>query len=155
MPSPELKQREESLQAFLKRLDVDLDLFTHRLESLRKKHDELTGVVLDAGLEPVPISFAGGKNADVLKELENHILELNKMKNLIQMKLKRIIQEEDLLEHLQSEFGKNVSFKRNVKGGIELQIKDLDAETAYDELEQGKRKLEQLRSQIHQFGDDE
>lgn len=155
MPSPELKQREEALQALLKRLDADIDLFTNRLEKLRKKHDELTSVVLDAGLEPVPISFSSGKDADVLKGLEDHILELNKMKNLIQMKLKRIIQEEDLLDHLQSEFGKNVSFKRNAKGGIELQVKDLDAETAYDELEQGKRKLEQLRNQIHEYGDDE
>lgn len=155
MPSPELKQREESLQALLKRLDTDIDLFSQRLEKLRKKHDELTSVVLDAGLEPVPISFASGKNADVLSELENHILELNKMKNLIQMKLKHILQEEDLLDHLQSEFGKNVSFKRNAKGGIELQVKDLDAETAYDELEQGKRTLEKLRNQIHEFGDEE
>ncbi len=153
MPSKELKQREETLQALLKKLDSDIELFTKRLDALRNKHDELTDVVLDAGLEPVPISFQAGKSADVIRELESHVLELNKLKNLLSMKVKRILQEEDLLEHLQSEYGKNVSFKRNTKGGIELQVQDKDAEDSYAQLLLGKKKLDELRAQIHELGD--
>ena len=153
MPSKELKEREEVLQALLKKIDADIDVFTKRLEKLHAKHDELTGVVMDAGLEPVPISFQAGKNADVIGELESHVLELNKLKNLLSMKLRRILQEEDLLEHLQTEYGKNVTFRRNTKGGIELNVQDNDAEDAYAQLQLSKKKLDELREQIHELGD--
>jgi prefoldin subunit 5 len=154
MPTKELKEREEVLQTLLKKIDSDIDFFTKRMEKLQKKHDKLTDVVEDAGLEPVPISFSVmGKNTDVVKELEDHVLELNKLKNLVSMKLKRILQEEELLDHLQNEYGKNVSFKRNTKGGLELQLKDMDAELAYDELQQNRKKLDSLRGQIHELGD--
>lgn len=153
MPSKELKEREEVLQALLKKIDADIDVFTKRLEKLHEKHDELSGVVLDAGLEPVPISFQAGKNTDVISELESHVLELNKLKNLLSMKLRRILQEEDLLEHLQNEYGKNVTFKRNAKGGVELNVQDKDAEDAYVQLQQSKKKLDELREQIHEMGD--
>ncbi|MEK6970463.1 MAG: hypothetical protein AABW68_02080, partial [archaeon] len=130
--------------------------FTRRIEKLQSRRDELSGVVDDAGLEPVPISFVPSQGkADVLNELEVHVLELNKLKNLIGMKLKRLLQEEDLLEHLRSEYGKNVSFKRNTKGGIELQVLDREADSAYGELVESKKRLESLRSQIHEIGDEE
>jgi division protein CdvB (Snf7/Vps24/ESCRT-III family) len=153
MPSKELKEREEVLQALLKKIDADIDVFTKRLEALHAKHEELNGVVLDAGLEPVPISFQAGKNADVIGELESHVLELNKLKNLLSMKLRRILQEEDLLEHLQTEYGRNVTFKRNARGGVELQVQDADAEDAYVQLQISKKKLDELREQIHELGD--
>ncbi len=156
MPSRELKEREQVLQALLKKIDTDIDSFTRRIEKLQSRRDELSGVVDDAGLEPVPISFVPSQGkADVLNELEVHVLELNKLKNLIGMKLKRLLQEEDLLEHLRSEYGKNVSFKRNTKGGIELQVLDREADSAYGELVESKKRLESLRSQIHEIGDEE
>ncbi len=156
MPGRELKEREEVLQTLLKKIDADIDLFTRRMEKLQKKHDDLSDVVDDSGLEPVPISFipAQGK-MDVLNELEVHILELNKLKNLVGMKLKRLLQEEELLDHLQSEYGKNVQFKRSTKGGIELQVLDKDADSAYGELLESKKRLESLRGQIHEIGDED
>lgn len=156
MPARELKEREEVLQSLLKKIDADIDLFTRRMEKLQKKHDDLSDVVDDSGLEPVPISFipAQGK-VDVLNELEVHILELNKLKNLVGMKLKRLLQEEELLDHLQSEYGKNVQFKRSTKGGVELQVMDRDADSAYSELLDSKKRLESLRSQIHEIGDED
>lgn len=156
MPARELKEREEVLQSLLKKIDADIDLFSRRMEKLQKKHDDLSDVVDDSGMEPVPISFvpAQGK-ADVLNELAIHILELNKLKNLVGMKLKRLLQEEELLEHLQSEYGKNVSFKRSTKGGVELQVMDKDADSAYGELLESKKRLESLRGQIHEIGDEE
>lgn len=155
MPSRELKQREEVLQALLKKIDADIDVFSRRAEKVRKKHDELSNVVLDAGLEPVPISFAAGKSVDALRDLDNHVLELNKIKNLISMKLKRILQEEDLLEHLQTEYGQNVTFRRNQKGLIELSVQDKDAQDAYDQMQGSKKKLDDIRAQIHELGDEE
>jgi hypothetical protein len=156
MAGRELKEREEVLQSLLKKIDADIDLFTRRMEKLQKKHDDLSDVVDDSGMEPVPISFipAQGK-ADVLNELEIHILELNKLKNLVGMKLKRLLQEEELLEHLKSEYGKNVSFKRSTRGGVELQVMDKDADSAYGELLESKKRLESLRGQIHEIGDED
>ncbi|MFH0970821.1 MAG: hypothetical protein V1776_05175 [Candidatus Diapherotrites archaeon] len=155
-PSTSLKGREEVLQSLLKKIDSDIALFDRRAEKLRKKHDELTDAVMDAGLEPVPISFAAsGENAkktDVLQELENHIMELNKLKNLISMKLKRVLQEEELLDHLRTTYGKGVAFNRNTKGGIELQVKDLDADVALSEVMDSKKKIEALRIQIQELG---
>lgn len=157
MPARELKEREEVLQTLLKKIDADVDTFTRRIEKLQKKHDELSEVVDDAGLEPVPISFTTpyAKVSDVLNELESHVLELNKLKNLIGMKLKRLLQEEELLDHLQNEYGKNVSFRRNNKGGIELQVQDKDVDAAYNELLDSKKRLESLRGEIHEIGDEE
>lgn len=156
MPRRELKEREEVLQALLKKIDADIDLFTRRMEKLQKKHDDLSNVVDDSGLEPVPISFIPMQGKmDVLNELEVHILELNKLKNLVGMKLKRLLQEEELLEHLQSEYGSNVQFKRSTKGGIELQVVDKDADSAYGELLESKKRLESLRGQIHEIGDED
>jgi hypothetical protein len=156
MAGRELKEREEVLQSLLKKIDADIDLFSRRMEKLQKKHDDLSDVVDDSGMEPVPISFVPlqGK-MDVLNELEVHILELNKLKNLVGMKLKRLLQEEELLEHLQSEYGKNVSFKRSTRGGVELQVMDKDADSAYGELLESKKRLESLRGQIHEIGDEE
>ncbi len=156
MPGRELKEREEVLQTLLKKIDADIDLFTRRMEKLQKKHDDLSDVVDDSGLEPVPISFIPSQGKmDVLNELEVHILELNKLKNLVGMKLKRLLQEEELLDHLQSEYGKNVQFKRSIKGGIELQVLDKDADSAYGELLESKKRLESLRGQIHEIGDED
>ncbi len=157
MPARELKEREEVLQAFLKKIDADIGVFTRRMEKLQSKHDELSGLVDEAGLEPVPISFNSqySKSGDVLSDLESHILELNKLKNLVGMKLKRLLQEEELLDHLQSEYGKNVLFRRTSKGGIELVIQDKDADATYGELQESKKRLESLRSQIHEIGDED
>ncbi len=157
MPMRELKQREEVLQVLLKRIDSEIETFSMQLGKFKAKQNELSNVVMDARLEPVPITFQPNEKIDinVIRELEDHILELNKVKNLLGMKLKRILQEEDLLEHLQSKFGKNVSFKRTEKGLIELQVKDKDADEAFDLLQDSKKRLDQLRGQIHELGDAE
>jgi predicted CopG family antitoxin len=155
MPAQDLKVQEEALQALLKKIDADVDKFSRVVEKLQGKHQELSDVVMDAGLSPVPIHFSVGKSEDVLKEVEAHILELNKLKNLIEMRLKRIFQEEELLDHLQNQYGKNVSFTRNEKGLIELQVDDSDAKTAYVQLQDSKKKLDVLREQIHDLAGDE
>ena len=100
MPGRQLKEREEVLQVFLKKVDADIDKFTQIQEKLEKQHENISDVILDAGLEPIPIRFSAGKGQDALQEVRNYVLELNKIKNLISMKLKRILQEEDLEEHL-------------------------------------------------------
>ncbi len=154
MPQAELKVQEEALQSLLKKIDGDVDKFSRLVEKLHGKHEDLNDVVIDAGLSPVPIHFVAGKSEDVLKEVESHILELNKLKNLIEMRLKRIFQEEDLLEHLQENYGKNVSFKRNLKGLVELQVDDADAKNTYVQLQESKKKLDILREQIHDLAGD-
>ncbi len=155
MPSEELKVQEEALQTLLKKIDSDVDKFSRLQEKLRSKHEELSDIVLDAGLSPVPIHFSAGKSEDVLREVESHILELNKLKNLIEMRLKRIFQEEDLLEHLHEHYGKNVSFTRNQKGLIELQVDDADAKNTFAQLQESKKKLDVMRQQIHDLAGDE
>ncbi|MEK6821066.1 MAG: hypothetical protein AABY11_01545 [archaeon] len=153
MPPRDLKAKEEILRALLRKIDSDVDLFSKRLDTLHGKHDALTDAVIDAGLQPVPIRFlAQGKNTDILLEIENHILELNKLKNLIGMKLQRLMQEEELLAHLHGTYGDSVSFSRNTKGGIELSVKDLDADVAFAEVVESKKKLDALRSQIQEIG---
>lgn len=156
MAVPELKQREEILQALLKKIDGDIELFANRIETLKQKHEELSNVVTDARLSPVPIHFqSGAQSEDVLGQLEAHVLELNKLKNLLAMKLNHILQEEDLLDQLQEKYGKNVTFRRNAKGLIELQVRDPAADESLALLQQSKKKLDALRGQIHELGDED
>ncbi|MDP2666202.1 MAG: hypothetical protein Q8P05_01720 [Candidatus Diapherotrites archaeon] len=154
MPSDKpLKQREEVLKSLLKKIDQDIDSFTRVAEKLHAKHEKLLDTVMDAGLEPIPVKFSAAKTEDALQEVESHILELNKLKNLISMKLKRILQEEDLLDHLQNHFGKEVSFKRTKKGAIELEVKDPEADAAMAMMQVSKKRVDDLRNQIHELGD--
>lgn len=155
MPPQDLKVQEEALQTLLKKIDSDVDKFTRLLERLHNKHEELSDIVTEAGLSPVPIHFTAGKSEDVLHEVESHILELNKLKNLIEMRLKRIFQEEELLDHLHEHYGNNVSFTRNQKGLIELQVDDADAKNTFAQLQESKKKLDVLREQIHDLAGDE
>lgn len=153
MPEKSLKDREEVLHALLKKIDQDIDAFTRFAEKLHSKHEKLLDTVMDAGLEPIPVKFSTGKTDDALQEVEQHILELNKLKNLVSMKLKRILQEEDLHQQLQKSFGKDVEFKRTAKGTIEIEVKDPEADAAMSLMSMSRKRLDDLRNQIHELGD--
>lgn len=151
MPVEELKKREQVLQALLKKIDDDVSFFSDASEKLRKKRQELLNVVVKAGLEPIPVSFGSGKERDVLRNVENHILELNKVKNLVSMKLKRVLQEEDLVDHLNEKFGKEVKLSFNSKGLIELEVQSKDSSQLSLLLEKSSKKLDALREQVHEL----
>ncbi len=155
MPGRQLKEREEVLQVFLKKVDADIDKFTQIQEKLEKQHENISDVILDAGLEPIPIRFSAGKGQDALQEVRNYVLELNKIKNLISMKLKRILQEEDLEEHLRDNVGKNVTFAYDEKGKMQVEVSDVFAQNAYETLQENRKKLDALRQQIHELGEDD
>lgn len=154
---PTLKEREERLRFLLTKVDSEIDKFESLLGSAENLQSELDAEIRGTGLQSLPINFTPHTEGqrDLQDELKQHILSLNKLKNLINKKLKKVIREEELLEGLQKKYGDKVSLKGAGKGELELIYKDEETEKMFSRLKNSKKMISQLKESVNSLADKE
>ncbi len=150
MPGPELKEQEERLRFLLTRVDAELDKFGRVLKQVEAKQSKLGDAIAKEGMEGVTVNVLphGEDAGNLFEELKNHLLDLAKTKNLIASKLNLVVKEEELLDTLRDKYGDSVQLVKLPSGEFEIDFKDEDTEQAFNQMQSGKKLLQQLRQTL-------
>ncbi len=150
MPAAELKEQEERLRFLLTRVDSEMAKFERLQKQVDAKQASLSSAISREGLEGVTVNVTphGEGSANLAEELRNHLLDLNKTKNLIAGKLNLVVKEEELIASLKGKYGENVALVKLPSGEFEIDFKDPDTEQAFNQVQSGKKLLQQLRESL-------
>ncbi|MEM0360784.1 MAG: hypothetical protein QXK06_05630 [Candidatus Diapherotrites archaeon] len=146
----DLAERERQLREHLSLIDKQIARFEYLKSVLQAKMDAIREEITKHSFSPTPISLKPDPSfeGDVYTEIQKHLLELNKMKNYLSIKLKEVIQEEELLASLQGKFGKNITFEKPQHGEFEIVFSDEKIKEALDELNKGKSAIKMVRESL-------
>ncbi|MFH1586272.1 MAG: hypothetical protein ABID38_00270 [Candidatus Diapherotrites archaeon] len=149
----DLKEQEERLKFLISRIDSEIEKFKKILAEVEGKRDELDNAITKKGLQSVPINIAPHSmdKRGLYEELQQHILDLNKLKNLINSRLDVVIKEEELILGLKEKYGKSVNLEKNEGGEFEVSFKDAGTENAYSQIKNSRRLIEQLKESIKEL----
>ena len=153
----DLKQQEEELKLLIKKIDSEIADFEKLKTAIDVKKATLGEAVNKAGLQPVPIDVVphSDSSRDLEEEIKQHILDLNKLKNFINGKLKVVIREEELLNELQEKYGKEVGIKKLPGGEFELTFSDKETEQAFAKLQKSKELLSTVKKSVQSLVEEE
>jgi len=145
-----LEEQEEELRMFIKRADSEIRKFTELKENIHGKKSDVEDSLHKLNLEPVPIRIEPSPNSqrNLEREIDEHLLELSKMKNYINTKLKSVLKEEQLLDSLKKRFGESVDIKHAKQGDFEVTYYDNDSEFAGGELDKSKHSLKEMKKTV-------
>ncbi len=149
----DLKEQEERLKFLISRIDSEIEKFKKVLIGVESKREELDKAITKKGLQSVPINISPHSldKSGLYEELQQHILDLNKLKNLINSRLDVVIKEEELILGLKEKYGKSVNLEKNDGGEFEVSFKDTETESAYSQIKNSRRLIEQLRESMKEM----
>lgn len=151
----DLKEQEQQLRLYMKTIEEQINRFESLKKSLQEREDEIREEITKHSFSPTPISLKPSPeyDGDVYAEIQQHLLELNKLKNYISMKLKEVIQEEELLESLKSKFGKSIDFEKPKRGEFEIVYTDEQVKDAFEQLNAGKEKVKLIKDSLNEMNE--
>jgi len=146
----DLKQKEEALKLLLRKVDAELAEFEKLTGRVEVKRTNLEKSAHAVGMQPVPVDIGpnSGNGGNLEDELKRHVLELNKLKNFINVKLNRVIREEELLEKLKAEYGKSVGIMQLPGGEFELTFSDAATKEAFKKLQNGRKTFANVKEAV-------
>lgn len=149
----DLKEREKQLRLYLKNVESQIKQFESTKKMLQELEDEIRGEITKHSISPTPINLkpSDSYDGDVYGDIQHHLLELNKLRNYISMKLKEVVQEEELLESLQSRFGEKIDFEKPKRGEFEIVYSDQRVKDAFDKLKAGQEKVKLIKDSLSEM----
>ncbi len=146
----DLKEQETELRLFLQSVEEQIEKFNRLKEMFAEKRDSIREAMQQHNFSLVPVKISTEQCEDVLAEIEQHLLELNKLKNYLGVKLKQIIEEEQLLESLKKKFGDTLEIDE-AEHGFEIKYFDSEAKQAFEELQKSKEKISHIKSTLRKI----
>jgi len=149
----DLKEQEERLKFLISRIDSEIEKFKKIQSGVGERKDELDGAITKKGLQSVPINIAPHSmdKSNLFDEIQQHILDLNKLKNLINGRLEVVIKEEELIQGLKEKYGKSVSLVKGESGEFEVAFKNEETEEAFNQIKTSRRLIEQLKESLKEL----
>lgn len=148
-----LREEEDRLRFLVSRIDSEIEKFTKMLKELEEKQLVVQNEIEGHGLQPIPVKIKphSEETENLLVDMQNHIANLNKMKNFVSQKLNIVIKEEELVESLRDKFGEAVSIKKLPSGEFEIEYSDQDTLMLHSQIQAGKKIVEQLRKSLEEL----
>ena len=145
-----LEEQEEELRLFLQSIESRISKLENMKEKFAEKRDNIREELQAHDFAIVPVKISVAECEDILEEIERHLIELNKLKNYLSVKLKNVIEEEKMLEALKQKFGNNVEIEQ-ADQGFEIIYKDEEAKQAFEELKKSREKTAEIKSVLRRL----
>ncbi len=144
---PDLKEQEEELRLFLQSVEQQIEKFQKLKERFAERRDKIREAIQNHDFALVPVKISTEACEDILAEIEQHLMELNKLRNYLGVKLKQVVEEERLLESLKKQFGENLAIEQ-LEHGFEIRYFDSEAKQALEELQKSKEKVMHIKNSL-------
>ncbi len=153
----DLRKQEEQLRLYMKTVEEQAAKFESARKVLQEREDEIREEIVSRSFSPTPISLKPHSEypGDVYLEVQNHLLDLNKLKNYISIKLKEVIKEEELLQSLKAKFGESIDFEKPKRGEFEIVFTDQQVKEVFENLKTGKEKIKLIKDSLNDLQDEE
>ncbi len=150
-----LKEKEKQLRLYLKTVEDQIRKFESIKSVLQEREDEIREEITTHSFSPTPISLKPDAKykGDVYAEIQKHLLELNKLKNYISIKLKELIKEEELLGLLKNKFGEGINFEKPSRGEFEIVYSDQQVRDAFESLKHGREQAAMIKDSLNEMSD--
>ena len=153
----DLKEKEKQLRLYLQTIEEQIRKFESIKSILQEREDEIRAEITTHSFSPTPISLKPQEHykGDVYAEVQKHLLELNKLKNYISIKLKELIREEELLTLLKGKFGEGIDFEKPSRGEFEIVYCDQQVKDAFESLKQGREQAAMIKDYLSEMNEKE
>jgi len=153
----DLKEQEKQLRLYLGTVDGQIKQFESLKKILQEREDEIREEITKHSFSPTPISLKPHEeyDGDIYAEVQHHLLELNKLKNYISIKLKEIIHQEELLGSLRAKFGESIDFEKPKRGDFEIVYSDSQVKEASEKLSNGREKVKLIKDSLNEMNSSE
>ncbi len=145
-----LKSQEEELRLFLQSVEEQIEKLQQLKEKLLEKRDEIKEELQKHELAVVPVRLASSEAEDLLASVEDHLMELNKLRAYLNSKLKKVIEEEKALELLKGKFPGSIEVKQH-DHSFEIVYKSNDTENAFEFLKKSKEKISGIKDALRKM----
>jgi len=149
-----LKEQEDELRLFLQSVEGRIAKLEQMKEKFAEKRDSIREEMQAHDFAMVPVKISVAECDDILEEIEKHLIELNKLKNYLSVKLKKVIEEEKMLEALKQKFGNSVEIEQ-ADQGFEVVYRDEEAKQALEELKKSREKTMEIKNVLRKLEEHE
>ena len=152
-----LEEQEKQLRLYLRTVEGQIKRFESTKKTLQEREDEIREEITKRSFSPTPISLKPKQDygGDVYAEVQQHLLELNKLRNYISIKLKEVVHEEELLQSLRGKFGDSIDFEKQKRGEFEIVYSDQSVRDAFDSLSNSREKVKLIKDSLNEMDDKE
>lgn len=147
-----LKEQEEKLRLYLQSVENEINKFEKLKETFAQKRESIRAEMQAHDFSLAPVKIQCSETEDLLAEIDSHLTELYKLKNYLSVKIKRVVEEEELLESLTKKFGETIGIDQKDQG-FEIIVSDKAASEAFNELKNSRNKTANLKNTIRAMGE--
>ena len=148
----DFKEEEERLRFLISKVDSEILRFSEIKQKMEERQEDFNRSLRIEGMQPVPVIFQPSSSSkDLLDELTEHILELNKLKNLVAQKLNLVIKEEELFQKIRQKHGSDVELRKLPAGDFEIVVNDAQTQQAFSQMQASRKNLAGLKKTIQEL----
>ena len=144
----DINEKENRYKFLLSKIDEEVGKFKIKLSTLDQKMQDLRDSAKVASHDVIPISLNTASQDNVYELVKAHILELDNLKNFINLELDKIAKQKSLQKTLQDKFKDNVKVEQNQLGGFKIAYTDDDINKITEDTLISKKLIGSLKESV-------
>ena len=144
----DINEKENRYKFLLSKIDEEVSKFKVKLSTLDQKMQDLRDSAKIATHDVIPISLNTKTQDNVYELVKSHILELDNLKNFINLELEKIAKQKTLQKTLQDKFKDNVRVEQNQLGSFKIEYNDLDVDKITEDTLISKKLIGSLKESV-------
>lgn len=144
----DINEKENRYRFLLSKIDEEASKFKIKLSTLDQKMQDLRDSAKNASHDIIPISLNASSQDNVYELVKAHILELENLKNYINIELDKISKQKALQKTLQDKFKDNVKVEQNQMGGFKISYTDDDVNKITEDTLISKKLIGSLKESV-------
>jgi len=144
----DINEKENRYKFLLSKIDEEASKFKIKLSTLDQKMQDIRDSTKNASHDIIPISLNASSQDNVYELVKAHILELENLKNYINIELDKISKQKALQKTLQDKFKDNVKVEQNQMGGFKISYTDDDVNKITEDTLISKKLIGSLKESV-------
>jgi len=144
----DINEKENRYKFLLSKIDGEIEKFKIKQTTLDQKMQDIKDSTKIATHDAIPISLNAKNQENVYELVKAHILELENLKNYLNIELEKIAKQKKLQQTLQQKFKDNIKVEQNQLGSFKISYTDQDVEDITEDTLVSKKQINSLKENV-------
>ena len=141
----ELELKKERLLFLKSRIVGEIEKFKNLLNTLKKEKEKIYSEVGHNEEFPIEVKVMPSEKNTLENDIIQHIEDLERIKNQIDSKIRKLNLEIELRKKLSKKYGNTIKIKKSSFGGFEIELANDTTNYIYSQVKAGKKILEEMK----------
>lgn len=144
----DINEKENRYKFLLSKIEDETSKFKIKLTTLDQKLQDIRDTSKVATHDIIPIALNAKNQDNVYEMVKAHILELDNLKNFINLELDKIAKQKNLQKALQQKFSNNIVVEQSQSGTFKIDYSDSDVDKISDDTLISKKLIGSLKESV-------